>query len=273
MLRISLLGLGRMGREILAAMAGQPDLRLHGAWVRTGSDLDGADLAAMPGESGEAGRGIVATSRIDDVLNGADVAIDFSLPEANREILAASFRAGTPLVCGVSGLGDDDLAAMRDAARAIPVFYDRNMSIGVAVMRRLVAQSASLLGPEFRADIHDTHHAHKRDAPSGTALLLGESVAGARGQDFRQVMQYPAGRLDAEHSPGDIRFHVTREGEHPGQHTVTFSDAAEQLSIVHDVRNRRVFAAGALRAARWLAARPAGWYGMNEFLENLADKD
>ncbi|MEX0824221.1 MAG: hypothetical protein WD001_01240, partial [Woeseia sp.] len=119
-----------MGREILAAMAGQSDLQLHGAWVRAGSDLDGVDLAVMPGESGEAGRGIVATSRIDDVLNGADVAIDFSLPEANREILAASVRAGTPLVCGVSGLGDDDLAAMRDAARAIPVFYDRNMSIG-----------------------------------------------------------------------------------------------------------------------------------------------
>lgn len=261
-----------MGRAILAAMAGQPDLRLHGAWVRTGSDLDGADLAALPDETGEAGRGIVATSRLDDALSGADVAIDFSLPEATSGILAASVRAGTPLVCGVSGLSDDDLAAMREAARAIPVFYDRNMSIGVAVMRRLVAQSASLLGPAFHVDIHDTHHAHKRDAPSGTALLLGESVAGARGQDFHQVMQYPAGRLDAERSPGDIRFHVTREGEHPGQHTVTFGDAAEQLSIVHDVRNRRVFAAGALRAARWLATRPAGWYGMDEFLDDLADK-
>ncbi len=254
-------------------MAGQPDLRLHGACVRAGSDLDGCDLATLPDEAGEAGRDIVATSRIDDVLNGADVAIDFSLPEANPEVLAASVRAGTPLVCGVSGLGDDDLAAMRDAARTIPVFYDRNMSIGVAVMRRLVAQGASLLGPEFRVDIHDTHHAHKRDAPSGTALLLGESVAGGRGQNFRQVMEYPAGRLDAERSPGDIRFHVTREGEHPGQHSVTFSDVAEQLSVVHDVRSRRVFAAGALRAARWLATRPAGWYGMNEYLDDLADKD
>lgn len=261
-----------MGREILAALPDQPRLRLHGAWVRPGSDLDGSDLAAIPGESGEAGRGIVATSRIDDVLDGAGVAIDFSLPEANRDILAASVRAGTPLVCGVSGLSDDDLAAMRDAARSIPVFYDRNMSLGVAVMRRLVAQSALLLGPEFRVDVHDTHHVHKRDAPSGTALLLGESVARARGQDFREVMRYPAGRQDAGRSSGDIRFHVTRQGEHPGQHTVTFGDAAEQLSVIHEVRSRRVFAAGALRAARWLATRPAGWYGMNELLDNLASK-
>lgn len=242
-------------------------MRLHGAWVRTGSDLDGSDLAIPD----EAGRGVVATSQLDDVLSGADVAIDFSLPEANHEILGASVRAGTPLVCGVSGLSDDDLAAMRDAARAIPVFYDRNMSIGVAVMRRLVAQSASLLGPEFHVDIHDTHHAHKRDAPSGTALLLGESVAEARGQDFHQAKQYPASQPDAERSPCGIRFHVTREGEHPGRHTVTFGNAAEQLSIVHDVRNRRVFAAGALRAARWLATRPAGCYDMNEYLDDLAD--
>jgi len=261
-----------MGREILAAMAGQPGLRLHGAWVRPGSDLDGADLAAIPGERGEAAHGIVATSRIDDVLSGADVAIDFSLPEASREIVTASVRAGTPLVCGVSGLGADDLDAMRDAASAIPVFYDRNMSIGVAVMRRLVAQSASMLGPEFQVDIHDTHHAHKRDAPSGTALLLGESVAEARGQDFRRVMHYSAGQQGAGRSPGDICFHVTRKGEHPGQHTVTFSDAAEQLSLVHDVRHRRVFAAGALRAARWLATRPAGWYGMSDLLDDLAVK-
>ncbi len=253
-----------MGREILAVMPEQPGLQLHGAWVRPGSDLDGGDLTAI---AGDAGRGITASSRIDDVLRGADVAIDFSLPEASREILAASVRAGVPLVRGVSGLGDDDMAAMREAARAIPVFYDRNMSIGVAVMRRLVAQSASLLGPEFHVEIHDTHHAHKRDAPSGTALLLGESVARARGQDFRQVMQYPAGQQDAGPAPGHIRFHVTREGEHPGQHTVSFSDAAEQLSVVHDVRSRRVFAAGALRAARWLATRPAGWYGMNELLD------
>ena len=261
-----------MGREILAAMAGQADLRLHGAWVRAGSDVDGCDLAALPGEAGEAGRGVVATSRIDDALSGADVAIDFSLPEANREILAASVRAGIPLVCGVSGLSDDDLAAIREAARALPVFYDRNMSVGVAVMRRLVAQSASLLGSEFRVDIHDTHHAHKRDAPSGTALLLGESVAEARGQDFGDVMRYPAGQHAAARSPGDIHFHVTREGEHPGRHTVAFSNAAEQLSVVHDVRDRRVFAAGALRAARWLATRSAGCYGMTEFLDDLADK-
>jgi len=213
-----------MGQAIAASIEQQADLDLAGVW-RRGGNLDG----------------IVAL---------ADVVIDFSLPEGTEKVAAAVARFGKPLVCGVSGLSDAQVAMLENAARDVPVLHDRNMSLGVAVLERVLREAVVALGPGFEVEIAETHHVHKKDAPSGTALKLGEVVTEARG--------------DAGAS--EIRYEVERRGEVPGDHEVILRSATEELRLAHSVTTRRVFAEGALRAARWLAHRDAGLYSMSDVL-------
>lgn len=266
-LLVGLLGAGRMGQEILTVALEQPgSYRLQGIWARSGGGMQqlltelAADGAAMPQVS----------ENIDAVLAGAEVAIDFTLPEATARVVAAARKAGKPLVCGVSGLAQEDLQALHDAAENIPVFYARNMSIGIALLQQGVANASAVLGMDFDIEIDDLHHAAKRDAPSGTALSLGETAAAARGQDFATAMHYApvAASASAPAKPGQIAFHVRREGQHPGAHEVRFANGQETVSFGHIVSNRRVFASGALRAAAWLQRQPPGFYGMQDLLED-----
>jgi 4-hydroxy-tetrahydrodipicolinate reductase len=212
-----------MGQAIAAMVEAASDLELAGIWQR-----------------GEA---------LDPLVQAADVLVDFSLPGATLTVADAVERLGTPLVCGVTGLRAAELDALRKAARAIPVVFDRNMSPGIAVLAKIAADAAAALGAEFSVEIHETHHVHKIDAPSGTALKLGEAVAKARGED-----------------PAGIHYESERRGEVPGDHRVTFASATERLVLEHSVATRDVFAAGAVRAARWLAGRPAGLYSMRDVL-------
>ncbi len=260
---ISMLGAGRMGREIMACIARDPGFSLSGLWVRKGSALLDSDLSDYAGVTASVVR---PTADLALALQNADVAVDFSLPGASCGVIEAASAAGKPLVCGVSGLDSVARAAMQAAALSIPIFYDRNMSLGVAVLRRLVAEAGRILGTDFAATIHDLHHAGKLDAPSGTALLLGETLAVARGQEFARVMHYAD---DTAHADGDIVFKVRREGEYPGAHSVNFAGEAESISLSHEVSDRRVFAAGALRAARWLKGQSAGLYNMQDMLADL----
>ena len=186
---------------------------------------------------------------LDAVVGAADVLIDFSLPEATPTVIETVERLGTPLVCGVTGLRPELLAAIERAARSIPVVYDRNMSPGIAVLEKIAVDAAVALGNDFAVEIQETHHVHKLDAPSGTALKLGEAVTRARGAD-----------------PAGIHYESERRGEVPGDHRVILSSATERLVLEHSVATRDVFAAGALRAARWLADRPAALYTMQDVL-------
>ena len=212
-----------MGQAIADGIAAPGDLELAGLWKR-GDDLDA--LAA-----------------------DCDVLVDFSLPEATEAVIAAALRHKVPLVCGVSGLSESQTAALDDASTAIAVLFDRNMSLGVAVLENLVRRAAQALGSEFSVQIHETHHVHKIDAPSGTALKLGEAIAGARGTD-----------------PADIHYESERRGEVPGDHDVIFRSDTETLTLAHSVTTRQVFADGALRAARWIADKPPGRYSMQDVL-------
>jgi 4-hydroxy-tetrahydrodipicolinate reductase len=212
-----------MGQAIADSVAVSDGLELAGIWKR-GGDLDA--LAAA-----------------------CDVLIDFSLPEASSEVSGAALRHKVPLVCGVSGLAAEQMAALDAAGADIAVLFDRNMSLGVAVLDNLVRTAARALGPDFDVQIHETHHVHKIDAPSGTALKLGEAIASARGTD-----------------PADIRYESERRGEVPGDHEVIFRSATETLTLAHSVTTRQVFADGALRAARWIADKPPGRYSMKDVL-------
>ncbi len=214
-----------MGQAIMQAIDASDDLQVSGVWAK--------------GES------------IDDVVAAADIIIDFSLPAATTTVLAAVSKHEKPLVCGVSGLDDSLWKAVQQAATVIPLVYDRNMSQGIAVLDDLVSRAASSLGAEFRAEVHETHHVHKVDSPSGTALQLGESIAAVRTQES-----------DAD----AVRFEVERRGDVPGDHTVIFSSPTETLTLKHSVTTRQVFADGALRAARWVVGQPPGLYRMRDVL-------
>jgi len=213
-----------MGQAIAARVGEEQDLDLAGIWTRD------ADLDA-----------IVAVS---------DVVIDFSLPEGTERVVAAVMRHEKPLVCGVSGLSSEQMAQIDAAADVLPLVYDRNMSLGIAVLERCVREAVESLGQDFDVRIAETHHVHKKDAPSGTALKLGEAVAEARN----------------EPDTGSIRYDVERRGEVPGDHEVILSSATERLCFSHSVTTRQVFADGALRAARWVVGQAPGRYLMRDVL-------
>jgi 4-hydroxy-tetrahydrodipicolinate reductase len=220
-LRIAIAGAGRMGQRIAARLADREDLALAGIWSR------GQDLAAL--------------------ADGADVLVDFSLPEGTRIVLDVAARLGKPLVCGVSGLSAPQLQALELAAASIPIVYDRNMSQGITVLEAVLRELGGALGPEFAVSIEETHHVHKKDAPSGTALKLGEALAAVR----------PA---------TELVYKSQRVGDVPGDHVVVFRSPSETLSLEHSVTTRDVFADGALRAARWVVGRAAGRYTMQNVL-------
>ena len=213
-----------MGQAIAETVERADDLALAGIWAR-GGDLDA-------------------------LLENADVVIDFSLPEGTMLVLDAVRRHGKPLVCGVSGLSPEQLGKLGETATSVGVVYDRNMSLGIAVLERSVREAAASLGAEFAVRVAETHHVHKKDAPSGTALKLAEAVADARG----------------EPGTGSVQFEVERRGEVPGDHEVTLETPAERLTFAHSVTTRQVFADGALRAARWICDKPAGQYAMRDVL-------
>jgi 4-hydroxy-tetrahydrodipicolinate reductase len=229
-----------MGLPIINAAGSHEDLEVASVWVRNPDSI--GELSTPSGA--------LISSDLDHVVEQADVVIDFSLPEATVAVLEAVGRAGTPTVCGVSGLDEAQLAIFDRFAGHIPIVYDRNMSQGIAVLQDLVQRAARSLGDEFQIEIHETHHIHKKDAPSGTALKLGESVAQAR-------------RIGGE---AEIRYESERQGEVPGDHDVIFASTTERLELRHSVTTRQVFAEGALRAARWVVGRPAGLYGMHDVL-------
>ena len=239
-MKLGIAGAGRMGLAIINAVNEFADLEIGSVWVR---DPEAAKDMATPS-------GAVVSADIEHVVEMADVVIDFSLFEATEQVAAAVVRHGKPLVCGVSGLGEAQIEALERAAERVPVVYDRNMSQGIAVLQDLVSRAARSLGDEFRIEIHETHHIHKKDAPSGTALKLGESIAAARNQQGADSVHYQS----------------ERRGEVPGDHEVVFCSPTERLTLGHSVTTRTVFAQGAIRAARWVAGRKAGFYDMHDVL-------
>ena len=224
MIRVAIAGAGRMGQSIASTLKSHEELEYAGTWGR-GDDLDA-------------------------LVASADVLIDFSLPEATDEVVDTALRHRRPLVCGVSGLADEQMARIERAATSIPIVYDRNMSLGIAVLERAVSEAATSLGADFEVSISEVHHVHKKDAPSGTALKLGEAVAAARG----------------ESGTGSVEFASERRGEVPGDHEVVMASPAERLTFAHSVTTRRVFADGAVRAAAWVVRQRPGLYKMRDVL-------
>lgn len=269
MLKIAVLGAsGRMGKTILSCLVEADDLKLVGAVTEPGDPALGDDAGEV------AGVGTLGVPLTDDRaqgLHGAQVAIDFTLPGAAEANARACVDHGTALVVGTTGLAEQQLQTLESAAQEIPLVYARNMSVGVNVFMDLVGRAAAALGGDYDVEIIEAHHRQKVDAPSGTALDLGERVAAAKGRTLEDLAVHGRHGQTGPRVPGTIGFSVIRAGSIVGDHTVTFTALEEQIELSHHAIDRKNFARGAVRAARWLAAQPPGLYSMADVLGLGAD--
>lgn len=263
-LRIGISGCGgRMGRMLVAEVKATPRCRLSGG-VEAASNHDlGKDIGEL---AGIGAIGLAAHADIAALLKVSDVVIDFSTPSSSLAHAKLAAAAKTALVIGTTGFDDEGHAALRRAARSAPILWAPNMSLGVNVLLRLVEQTAQLLGDEYDIEILEMHHRHKVDAPSGTALALGQAAAAGRGTDLAKKSQRARDGLTGPRKRGDIGFAVLRGGDNAGEHHVIFAADGEQLELVHRASSRRIFARGAVAAALWLAGRKPGLYGMKDVL-------
>src|SRR5262245_28087296 len=240
-IKVALFGVsGRMGRALLDAVRDEPDLRLSGALASPSSTRLGVDAGEI---SGGASLGVIVTADREQALAGADVVIDFTLAGSVPDTLRACAAHGCPLVLGTTALSTEALAQLRACAAQIPIVYSPNMSVGVNVMFALLQIAARALGSGFEADILDVHHRTQVDAPSGTALKLGESIARARGQEFAKVAV--VGAQGGSRKSGQIVFNSVREGDQVGEHRVTFEGPGESLILTHRATDRSIYARGA----------------------------
>ncbi|QNE05750.1 4-hydroxy-tetrahydrodipicolinate reductase [Croceicoccus marinus] len=227
----------------------------------------GQALAAAIDEAGETRAG--GADRGDDVgaLAGkADALVDFSTPAALADTLEACVKAGIPLLIGTTGLSADNHAAIDAAARTIPVLQTGNTSLGVTMLAALVEQAAARLGDDWDIEIVEMHHRMKVDAPSGTAILLGEAAARGRGIDLAAHTESGRDGHTGARATGAIGFAVLRGGTVAGEHSVILAGEQERITISHSAENRAIFARGAVKGARWLIGQGAGRYTMNDVL-------
>lgn len=253
---------GRMGRALLEAVAQAPDLRLHAALERPGSPFLGKDAGELIG----APNGVVITDRAEGALAGADALVDFTRPEGTLEYVRLARARGVAAVIGTTGFSDEQKLQIAAAAQDIPIVMAPNFSVGVNVALRLLELAARALGEGYDVEIIEAHHRHKVDAPSGTALRMGEVVAKALGRDLARCAVYGREGVTGERSPATIGFATVRGGDIVGDHTVMFAGIGERVEVTHKASSRATFAQGALRAARFLAGRPPALYDMQDVL-------
>lgn len=254
---------GRMGRALLVAMDEAGGVRLSGASASAGSRWVGMDAgtAALG-----AARGVAILADPAQAIQGAAVAVDFTLPQATGANLDACVAARCPLVIGTTGHAPEVRDRIVRAASRIPLVMAPNMSVGVNLLLELVEQAARQLDERYDIEIFEAHHRDKKDAPSGTALGLAAAAAAGRGVELEQVAEYDRHGVTGARRPGNIGFSVFRGGDVVGEHTVSFAGIGERIELTHRASDRLAFARGAVRAARWLIGRPPGLYSMRDVL-------
>lgn len=266
MIRVAIPGCaGRMGRALLQAVAGADDMVLGAASEAPGAPSVGQDAGTLVGLPP---LGVTVTDDSTALVAAADAVIDFSAVPVTLRLAPLCAEAGLPMVVGTTGFDDQQHGSLRQASERVPLVLAPNMSVGVNVLFQLVRQTARLLGEGFDLEVVEAHHHHKRDAPSGTARRIVEILAEATaGQgDLRDRACH--GRVgDVGARPGaEIGVHAIRGGDIVGEHTVMFCGQGERVELTHKASSRQTFAGGALRAARWASAQPAGMYDMQDVL-------
>jgi 4-hydroxy-tetrahydrodipicolinate reductase len=259
--RVAIVGAaGRMGRMLTATMLADPGIQVVGAIDRAEAPGVGQDIGTLAGRGAV---GVTIGTSLADVVDSAQVVIEFSAPEASVEHAGFVASRGKAMVIGTTGLSEEHLARIRTAAATSPILVAPNMSLGVNVLLRLLPQITTALGEGYDIEIVESHHRGKKDAPSGTALKLGEVVAGALGKRLPDVAVHGRSGIQPRVS-GEIGFHAIRAGANVGDHTVIYSNEGEQIEITHRAFSRETFALGAVTACKWIVGRGPGLYSMQD---------
>ena len=257
-IRVAIAGAGgRMGRQLIQAALQMEGVALGAALEREGSSLVGSDAGELAG----------VQSSLAAVKDDFDVLIDFTRPEGTLNHLAFCREHGKGMVIGTTGFDDAGKQAIRDAAQDIAIVFAANFSVGVNVLLKLLEKAAKVMGDYTDIEIIEAHHRHKVDAPSGTALAMGEAIAGALNKDLKDCAVYSREGYTGERVPGTIGFATVRAGDIVGEHTAMFADIGERIEITHKASSRMTFANGAVRSALWLKDKKNGLFDMRDVLD------
>ena len=263
-LRIAIAGcVGRMGRSLLDLVHSDEALSLSGALEHEGSPYHGKPLSTLMQSLPDA---LVIEGSVKALTEKVDVLIDFTTPFATIEHIGDLVERNIPAVIGTTGFKPEQLKEIEEVARHIPVVRSGNMSLGVNLLTELVRRAAASLGEDFDIEIHESHHRHKVDAPSGTALMLGHAAAKGRKVELEEKSVRVRDGIMAEREAGQIGFSVTRAGGIVGDHQVLFGSEDEIITLSHRAIDRSLFARGALTAAKWVTAQKPGLYSMRDVL-------
>ena len=254
---------GRMGRQLLTAIADRDDALLVGAVDAPGQASIGVDASVL---SGGSATGVVVCDALEQVLTTSQIIIDFTAPVVSLGVLEAAVATNTGVVVGTTGFNPEQLQALYAYAEKIPVMFAPNYSVGVTVTLDLLDKAARALGDDYDVEIIEAHHRHKVDAPSGTAIKMGEVVADALGRNLADCAVYGRQGITGERDTKTIGFETVRAGDIIGDHTVLFAGNGERIEITHKATDRMTFARGAVRAAVWLSSQPPGLYDMRNVL-------
>ncbi len=251
---------GRMGRRIVSLAAESKRFEIVGAIDRTDHPDLGKDAGTLAG-----------TERLNLPLSatwptGAQVAVDFSLPEAAEETILHCAASGVSLVLGTTGLTPTQHETLKTAARRIPIVYSTNMSVGMNALFVLVGKAAAMLGDDYDIEIVEEHHRFKKDAPSGSAMTLAQNICKATGRPYPDSLTHGRNGKEALRKKGEIGIHAVRAGDITGVHSVIYGTLGETITLNHTAHNRDTFVRGALRAAEWLLGKPPALYSMADVL-------
>jgi len=263
MLKVVIAGCsGRMGHALLEGVFADAELALHGALDRAGSPQVGRDAGEQFGKKS----GVLISHDVDAAIKGADVLVDFTRPEPSLVYLAACQKAGVNMVIGTTGFTSEQKAVIANAAKDISVVFAPNMSVGVTLLINLVQAAAKVLNEGYDIEVIEAHHRHKVDAPSGTALRLGEAAASALGRNLEECAIYGREGVTGERDPSTIGFATVRGGDVVGDHTVLFAGIGERVELTHKASSRATFALGALRAGKFMQGKKSGLFDMQDVL-------
>lgn len=254
---------GRMGRALIEAHTQSDGIKMTFAHVREGSNwlgFDTGELAGIPRQN------LTTHSDTSEMAQQVDVMIDFTLPEVLLANIALCKKHNIPIVIGTTGLNELQKQGIKDAAQHIPIVFAANMSVGVNLLFNLVRQAARVMGETADIEIWEAHHRFKKDAPSGTAVAIGEEIADELGRDLNECAVYGREGNTGERDKQTIGFATIRAGDVVGEHTAMFAELGERIELTHRASSRLTFAKGAVRAAKWLHGKPAGLYNMQDVL-------
>lgn len=254
---------GRMGSRIISVIASTEGVRLAGAVERSGHPLIGQDAG---GPAGLPPTGVTITDNLDAALAAGDVLIDFTTPEASLVHVQSCAHHHKPVVIGTTGMSKEETEQVRRHSAAVPVVLSPNMSIGVNLSFKVLAEIAQTLGDDYDVEIVEAHHRMKKDAPSGTAVKMAQVLARALGRNLDEVGVYARKGMIGERSTKEIGIQTVRAGDIVGEHTVYFAGKGERIEFTHRAHSRDTFAAGAVKAAKWIVGKNPGLYDMQDVL-------